>query len=50
LSLKEHRQIYLALMNRNEEDAERAARLHVANGRELIRNYSQLLDLRESQV
>jgi DNA-binding GntR family transcriptional regulator len=50
LSLKEHRQIYLALMNRNEEDAERAARLHVANVRELIRNYSQLLDLRESQV
>lgn len=50
LSFNEHHQIYLALRNRDEDEAERAARLHVANVKELIRNYSQLLDLRELQV
>ncbi|MEM1627477.1 MAG: GntR family transcriptional regulator [Sulfolobaceae archaeon] len=45
-SIMEHEQILNALRNHNEDEAERAARLHVANVREVIKNNIILFNLK----
>ncbi|QXJ35436.1 GntR family transcriptional regulator [Saccharolobus shibatae] len=45
-SIKEHEQILNALKNHDEDEAERAARLHIANVREVIKNNITLLNLK----
>ncbi|WP_338602724.1 GntR family transcriptional regulator [Sulfolobus tengchongensis] len=49
-SIKEHEEILMALKNHDEDAAEKAARLHVANVKEVIKNNVKLLSLSESTL